>query len=238
MKDADQTLAAITDVRIRALLDRLHDDAKRQDRWIYFELARFLPRFLLGKHLPWDKIASHLGKKYMAVDPSQGVFCYLLARSMGARRIIEFGTSFGVSTIYLALAVRENGGGLVIGTEMVEEKARQARENLEEAGLSEFVDIRIGDARETLLNIEAPVDMFLNDGFPPYALPVLKLVAPHIRPGGIVVTDNVGLYKAGYRKYLEYMRDPRNGFQSALLGLNEGTEFSVKVHEHGESGSQ
>ena len=59
------------------------------------------------------------------------------------------------------------------------------------AGLSEFVDIRVGDALETLKEIQGPVDFFLNDGFTRKLLPVLKIVAPHIRPGGVVVTDKV-----------------------------------------------
>jgi len=165
----------------------------------------------------------------MAIDPAQGVFCYLLARSVMASRIIEFGTSFGVSTIYLATAVRDNGGGMVIGTEMVASKAEQARANIGAAGLAEFVDIRTGDALDTLKNETGSVDFFLNDGFPPAALPVLKIVAPLLRAGGIVVTDNVGLFKADYGGYLDWIRNPKNGFRSALLGLNEGTEFSVRM---------
>lgn len=82
---------------------------------------------------------------------------------------------------------------------------------------------------ETLKDEAGKVDLFLNDGFPPSALPVLKIVAPLMRFGGVVITDNVGLFKTDYLGYLEYIRDPINGFQSALVGLNEGTEFSVKV---------
>jgi predicted O-methyltransferase YrrM len=148
---------------------------------------------------------------------------------MRAKCIIEFGTSFGVSTIYLASAVRDNGGGMVIGTEMVETKAQQARDNVRQAGLSDFVEIRTGDALDTLKNESDPVDILLNDGFPPVALPMLKIVAPLMREGGVVVTDNVGLFKADYREYLNYIRDPRNGFRSAVLALNEGTEFSVRL---------
>ena len=120
---------------------------------------------------------------------------------------------------------------VVIGTELIEEKAKRARENLNKAALSKFVDIRVGNALETLKGIKGPVDFFLNDGFPRYALPVLKMVVPHMRPGSVIVTDNVGLFKADYREYVEYLRNPRNGFQSALMGLNEGTEFSIKVAE-------
>jgi predicted O-methyltransferase YrrM len=125
-----------------------------------------------------DRFGDRLNDKFICLDPGQGVFCYLLARSLGAKRIVEFGTSFGVSTIYLALAVRENGGGKIIGTEIVPEKAARAREHLREAGLLDFVEIREGDARETLAELDGPVDMMLCDGFPPTMLPVLKLVAP------------------------------------------------------------
>jgi len=125
--------------------------------------------------------------------------------------------------------VRDNGGGLVIGTEMAEQKAIRAQENIDVAGLSKFVDVRIGDALETLKDIQGPIDFFLNDGFPRYALAVLKMVAPHMRSGSVIITDNVGLLKADYREYLEYLRNSNNGFQSVLMGLNEGTEFSVKL---------
>jgi len=230
MTKTEELIGVISDPQVCKILNRLHAEASRQEKWLYFEFARFLPRFLLGKNLPWERIGKALDKKYMAIDPAQGVFCYLLARSMRTRRIIEFGTSFGVSTIYLASAVRDNGGGMVIGTEMVETKARQARENVRQAGLSDFVDIRTGDALDTLKNERDSVDMLLNDGFPPAALPVLKIAAPLMRLGGVVVTDNVGLLKADYREYLDYIRDPRNGFRSALLALNEGTEFSVRLN--------
>ena len=144
-------------------------------------------------------------------------------------RPLRIGTSFGVSTIYLALAVRENGGGRVIGTEMVPEKAARARRHLEEAGLLGLVEIREGDATETLRTLDGPVDLFLCDGFPPGMLPVLRLVAPRIRPGGVVVSDNVGAFWADHTDFLAWLRDPANGFQSAMLALNEGTELSVKL---------
>ena len=222
----DELQGAVTDKRIRTLLIKLHTAASREERGRngkpIFKPGR-------GKTPQLDHIDHSRDNKYMALDPVQGVFCYFLAKAIKARRIIEFGTSFGVSTIYLAMAIRDNGGGVVIGTELIEEKAKRARENLDKAGLSEFVDIRVGNALETLRDIKGPIDFFLNDGFPRYALPVLKMVVPHMRHGSVIVTDNVGLFKADYREYVEYLRNPDNGFQSVLMGLNEGTEFSIKV---------
>ena len=224
MKIKDELQGAITDKKIRTLLIKLHVAASREELKPILKSKRV-------KFLPLDQIEHSRDNKYMALDPVQGVFCYFLAKAIKARRIIEFGTSFGVSTIYLAMAIRDNGGGIVIGTELIEEKARRARENLDKAGLSKFVDVRVGNALETLKDIKGPVDFFLNDGFPRYALPVLKMVVPHMRSGSVIITDNVGLFKTDYREYVEYLRNSKNGFQSVLMGLNEGTELSIKVTE-------
>ena len=94
------------------------------------------------------------------------MFCYPILRSLSARCIVEFGTSYGVSTSYLALAMQENGGGTVFGTERVPSRAARSREPLKEAGLAEDVGILEGDALETLRGVGGPIDFLLNDGFP------------------------------------------------------------------------
>lgn len=167
-----------------------------------------------------------------SIFPEQGDLLYLLARASGARRVVEFATSLGLSTLYLAAAVRDNGGGLVIGSEIVAEKVRAARANLEAAGLSAWVDIRLGDARDTLAELGGPVDLLLLDGWPVYegaslALQVLRLVQPQLRRGAWIVNDN------GEYDYLEYVRDPRHGFLSMSLPLKAGTELSVYTGECG-----
>ena len=83
------------------------------------------------------------------MSPAQGQLLYLVARALAARRIVEFGTSFGISTLYLAAAVRDNGGGSVIGSEIEPTKHRAATAHLAEAGLAAGADVRLGDARET-----------------------------------------------------------------------------------------
>ena len=222
-------LDTLPDPKVRDLLTRLHRQADRQTPRLFLQLADQIPRLLLGRGIAWERTGRRFDDKFICLEPSQGVLCYLLARSLGARRIVEYGTSFGVSTIYLALAVRENGGGRVIGTEKVPAKAAKAREHLREAGLESLVEIREGDARDTLRDLEGPVDMLLCDGFPPAMLPVLQLVAPHLREGGLVLADNVGAFWAEHDDFLGWLHDPANGFASAMLDLNEGTELCVKL---------
>ncbi|MDC0719143.1 O-methyltransferase [Nannocystis bainbridge] len=222
----------LLDSRTARVLQRLHAEADRQMPRLLLQYLPVLPRLLLGQRIDFKD--EHLGfyaDKFIALDRDQAAFCYLQVRALRARQVVEFGTSFGVSTIWLAAAVRDNGGGKVIGTEMVPAKAQRAREHVAEAGLTEYVEIREGDANETLRSIDGEVDFFLNDGFPMLALDILRLVAPHIRPGAVVLTDNVGHFRGNYREYHAYLRDPRNGFQTITMPLRSGTEYSVRTAE-------
>jgi len=229
MKKIRATLAALPDPRVRETLERLHAEASREMFGMMRAFAREVPRLLLRRRLRFERLEASVADKFICLDPAQGVLCYLLARSARARSVVEFGTSFGVSTIYLAAAVRDNGGGRVIGTELVPEKAARAREHLREAGLEEVVEIRVGNALDTLREIDSPVDFMLNDGFPRFALPVLELVAPRLCEGAIVLTDNVGTFPADYADYVRWLRDPANGFVSTRVPLKLGTELSVRV---------
>ena len=229
MAKDEAALMALPDSKVRAVLTRLHRQADRETAGLVLRFLDQLPRLAVGRSIRWESFGHRLDEKFISIDRSQGMFCYLLARSLGARRIVEFGTSFGVSTIYLALAVRENGGGQVIGTEMVPSKVARARDHLREAGLLDLVEIREGDATETLVDLEAPVDMLLCNGFPPGMLPVLKLVAPRMRPGGVVISDNVGAFWGDHSDFLAWLHDPANGFQSSFLAMGAGTEFSVRL---------
>lgn len=163
-----------------------------------------------------------------SIHPDQGDLIYLLCRGMGARRVVDFATSIGMSALCFAAAVRENGGGLVIGSELVPSKADVARRNLGDAGLSEYADIRVGDARRTLRELGGPVDFALIDGWPApegptLAREVIELVAPRLRLGGYVLNDNAE------PDFLEYIRDPANGFISMTLPIKRGTELALKI---------
>jgi methylase of polypeptide subunit release factors len=122
---------------VRNVLDRLHAEAKSQRFQFLALLPRFAGGFLRGQKF-FDMLTPEAMKDfYIPVSREQGEFLYLTARALRAKRVVEFGTSFGVSTIYLAAAVRDNGGGEVIGSEILESKARVAEVNLKAAGLEE-----------------------------------------------------------------------------------------------------
>ena len=145
----------------------------------------------------------------------------------------EAGTSFGVSTLFLAAAVRDNlrtdgGEGVVIGTEYEPEKAKAARANFLEAGLAELIDLREGDLRQTLSGVSAPIDFMLIDIWTPMARPALELIAPRLRAGAVVIADNTSQFRDAYRDYFEFINDPVNGLRTMTLPFDGGLEFTVR----------
>ena len=171
--------------------------------------------------------------KLVALDPDKCRLCYMLCRATGARRVVEVGTSFGVSTIYLTAAVRDNscgrgGPGIVIGTELEQSKAAAARVNLAEAGLAEFAEIRDGDVMDTLKNLNGDVDLVLLDIWAPMALPVLRLLTPQLREGAVVLCDNVDRFSREYRRYVAHVQRPTAAL-SMTLPFSGGFEMSVRL---------
>ena len=172
-----------------------------------------------------------LSDKLVALDRDKAEFCYQLCRANNARRIVEIGTSYGVSTLYLAAAVRDNvdaggGSGVVIGTEYEANKASAARAHFEQAGLSHLIDLREGDLRQTLLQIDGPVDFMLMDIWITMARPALELVRPHLRPGAIVIADNTAQYRSEYADYFAFL--DAHGFRTMTLPFEGGLEMSVR----------
>jgi predicted O-methyltransferase YrrM len=219
--------------KIAAVLDRLHDEAKA-DKW---KLARRAPRFLWFFLSPREMDQRQMHELfhdiYIPISKQQGALLYLIARSIQARRVVEFGSSFGISTLYLATAVMDNiqtnpgTVGQVIGSELEPHKHVVAAQNLEAAGLSDIANIILGDAMETFQSVEVPVDLVLLDGWKELYLPVVKLLKPKLRPGAIVMSDNIFTFKRALRPFLEYMQSGKNGFVSSTLRISDGFEFSV-----------
>ncbi len=221
----------LNDPKLEALLDRLHAQSDAQVAEIDAYLARRDQEGKLEKENFFDDhMHRFFADKMVALDRDKAEFCYQLCRSLRATRVVEAGTSFGVSTLYMAAAVRDNQveNGVVIGTEYEPKKAEAARANFKEAGLSEFIELREGDLHQTLQDVGGPVDFMLVDIWE-VALPALELVSPSLRPGAIVVTDNTAADAHEYRNYFEFVNDPRNRFRTMTVPFEGGFELTVRV---------
>jgi predicted O-methyltransferase YrrM len=219
--------------RISRTLQRLYREAAEADREIIETLSApgvtlewLAPEFVEAEARDLREVSrSHAGN-FLNVSPEFGRFLYLCARARNAKRIVEFGTSMGISTIHLAAALRDMGGGRLIGTELEPSKVARARANLEAAGLADLVDIREGDARDTLEDVGGDVDLVLLDGAFSLYLPVLKLLEPHLKTGALILAENAFEQVGGY---LDYVRDPANGYLSQSIPINEGRGNELTV---------
>jgi predicted O-methyltransferase YrrM len=161
---------------------------------------------------------------YLAVSRETAVLLYMLARSAKARSIVEFGTSFGISTLHLAAALKDNGGGRLIGTEFEPSKVARARSNIAAAGLADLVDIREGDALETLArDLPETIDLVLLDGAKSLYPRVLALLEPRLRAGALVVADNADMSP----EFLSQVRTPGGAYLSVPFGGD--VELSMKL---------
>jgi predicted O-methyltransferase YrrM len=221
-------LSVIRDPELECLLTALHARSDGQVAAMRnFDAGRAKQVHPLNE----DEVKAFRSDKLVALDRNKAEFCYQLCRANNARRIVEIGTSYGVSTLYLAAAVRDNvraagGNGLVIGTEYEPNKARAARAHFEEAGLSRFIDLREGDLRDTLKQIDGPVDFVLVDIWIAMARPGLELVTPCLKPGAIVVCDNTERHRSEYADYFAFLG--ANGFRTMTLPFDGGLELSVR----------
>ncbi|KAL7800651.1 S-adenosyl-L-methionine-dependent methyltransferase [Trichoderma afarasin] len=211
---------------VHALLNRLHEESLTQEA--------ALPSTYLSKPEGFDDL---MRDKFIALDQDKCQFVYQLARAIGARNIAEIGTSFGVSTIYLALAVGSNldrfgGEGKVIATEKEHTKAERARQHWKEAGddlVTRHIDLREGDLLETLKNNVPQLDLVLIDIWAPVALPALKLLEPKLRSGAVVIIDNSISSATRYKELLGHLRSPTNGYTNLTLPYSNGLELCVKI---------
>lgn len=215
----------LSDPQVAAVLSDLHR-ASRADKWLF---ARALPAVLLSmaKGVPFaEALTPHLGNAYIGVPDAVGQLLYLTARAIDAKQVVEFGTSFGISAIYLAAAMRDTGGRFV-GSETEPHKITVARQNLDRAGLSAWAEVRAGDARETFRDLPSPVDLVLLDGWKDLYLPMLKLLMPKLRKGSVIIADNIHTFKKGLAPYVAFVENPAHGFQSTTLPLGSGIAYSV-----------
>lgn len=194
---------------IEKALRRLHEEASSDG-----------PRIALGfaKSMGLGLRPHHMKDAYIAVTRGQGQLLYALARASKAKRLVEFGASFGISAIYLGAAARDNGGRLVT-TEIERNKIEAARANLSSAGLDDVAELRAGDAMETLAHDEGAIDFLFLDGWNDLYVPLMNLLGPRLSDGALVVVDNASF--PGVKAFLERFR-ALTGFVSSRIESDKG----------------
>jgi predicted O-methyltransferase YrrM len=217
------TMNTLTTPPLSTLLPKLLADAEATQK----QMSQLSPEERTSLRTSTTDYLAHYSRMkdfHLAVSPETGTLLYMLARSIGARSVVEFGTSFGISTLHLAAALRDNGGGRIISTEFEPSKIAHARENLTAAGLSDLVEIREGDALKTLAkDLPDTIDLVLLDGAKPLYPGVLSLVENHLRVGALIVADNADWCP----DYLARVRSPVAGYLSVPFAGD--VELSMKL---------
>ena len=211
--------STLDDPSVRRVLAEMHAAADRDDP----------PLLARAEGLSLAERAAILKEAFIPVDPDAGRFLYTLVRGARPGTVVEFGTSFGISAIYMAAAIRDRGSGRVITTELLPAKADRARDYIEEAGLSDLVDLRVGDAMETLPELEHNVSVAFLDGAKNLYLPVLKLLEPALQAGAFVVADDLDLFPVPLASYLDYVRAGDNGYVSVTVPIGDAMELSTRI---------
>jgi predicted O-methyltransferase YrrM len=205
---------------VRAVLDRLFEAAARDNDRPPPPISGSLASATALQR------ADALEAFHLPISARGGELLYALVRACRPTTVVEFGTSFGISTLYLAAAIADNGTGRVFGTELNRAKVIAARANLDEAGLGDRVTILAGDALNTLADIPGPIGLVLLDGWKDLCLPVLRLLEPRLDSGALVVADDIEL--PALADYLNYVRDPTNGYVSVAFPVEDGMEISCR----------
>ncbi|WP_266065212.1 O-methyltransferase [Brucella intermedia] len=206
------------------LLDRLFVQADAATSPAMSALPRAERERLMHSKTEYLHLYGLMKDLWLPVSRETGVLLYMLARSTLAKSIVEFGTSFGISTLHLAAALRDNGGGRIITSEFEPSKVARAREHLAEGGLADLVEVREGDALKTLsADLPETIDLLLLDGAKPLYPEILSLVESRLKSGALIVADNADFCP----EYLERVRAPGSGYMS--VPFVEDVELSMRV---------
>ncbi|MGR3885697.1 O-methyltransferase [Pseudomonas sp. 1152_12] len=217
-------MATLTSTPLAPLIERLYAQAGAATSPLINSVSREERERMMHSKTDYLELYTMLKDLWLPVSRDTGHLLYMLARSSKARTVVEFGTSFGLSTLFLAAALRDNGGGVLIGSEFEPSKIALAREHFIEGGVSDLIEIREGDALVTLAaGLPEAVDLLLLDGAKALYGDVLNLVEKHLRPGALVVADNTDYCP----QYLAHVRDPANGYLSVAFA--DDIELSIRL---------
>ena len=214
----------LTSAPMAALIERLYTQADAVTSPVLNNVTPEERDRLMRSKTDYLELYGMLKDLWLPVSRDTGTLLYMLARSTKARAIVEFGTSFGLSTLHLAAALRDNGGGALISSEFEPSKIALARQHLEQGGVRDLVEIRQGDALVTLATgLPDSVDLLLLDGAKALYGDVLNLVESRLKPGALIIADNTNYCP----DYLARVRSPANGYLSVPIG--DDVELSVRL---------
>ncbi len=170
-------------IRVEQTINELFLDSKKD----YFRIIKGAAKSIFQPLQPHD-----FENVYLSISREQGIELIELIRKHQIKNIVEFGTSFGISTLYLAQGALETNGS-IITTELVESKAKKALENFKNAGVDDRIELRVGDALETLKGHKDPIDLLLLDGWKDLYLPLFKMMEPNFHAETIIYVDNADM---------------------------------------------
>src|SRR5215467_295471 len=178
-------------------------------------------------HMDAKEFESHMDELLLAVGPATGQLINLLIKEAKAKNILEIGSSYGYSTVWLAEAARETGGK-VTSLEIHPARQKHARDSIKNAGLDGFVDFKLGDARESIRKLTKKIDFVLLDLWKDLYIPCFALFYPKLKPGALIVADNMLTPESSRAAAAAYQRHVRAmpGIQSLLLNVGFGLELS------------
>ena len=217
----DTMTTALQDPRVATALDRMYSES-RQQMALLLERRDELERLSSASA---QERADAMSDLYIPVTPEAGRLLYSLVRATRPTTVVEFGMSFGISAIHLASALRDNGTGRLLTTELSTAKIAAATRTFTETGLDDLITVLEGDALQTLEGVDGPVGFVLLDGWKELYLPVIQLLEARLLPGALVVADNTEM--ADTKPYLEYMRNPENRYVSVNFRARDTDSMEI-----------
>ena len=213
--------STLLDSRVSTTLDRMFAEADAQMP----KLGELFGNDAVPAESSAQDRADALSEFYLPVTPDAGRLLYALVRAARPGTVVEFGMSLGISAIHLASAVRDNGAGRVVTTELSAAKVATATRNFADAGLDDLITVLQGDALQTLAGVEGLVEFVLLDGWKDLYIQVLELLEPRLAPGALVVADNTSM--PALQPYLDYVRDPANGYVSVSFPARDSDSMEI-----------
>jgi predicted O-methyltransferase YrrM len=215
----------LQDARVSSVLDHMYTESKSQ-------MSRLRERGSdFNRPMTTQERTEAMSEFYIPVTPEAGRLLYSLVRATRPATVVEFGMSFGISAIHLAAAVRDNGSGRVVTTELSDTKIAAAKKTFAETGLDDVITILEGDALTTLTSEDGPIDFILLDGWKDLYLPVIELLEPRLSTGALVIADNAS--SEDMKPYLDRVRNPDNGYTSFnfLVRESDSMEISCRTND-------